>query len=326
MRRLAVAASVAVVLVVATAAAASILALPGKPPAGKVLLGVVGPDPDGFDRLTGKHHVLHVIFGGFRGDVSQLLATEHSKQRLPVLSLSSTVAPADIARGAEDAWLIGLSRQLHEAGFDVWVRILPEMNGGWNPWCAFDESGRPRGAKHSTAAFVRAFRRMAVILRGGSAAAVNRRLATAKLPPLRGAADIPASGHVGIVWNPQGHGTPFIAANEPSAYWPGPGYVDVVANDMYSDSGEPSWQGMDKLYAYGKPYLVAEWALEAEDDVEFARRMFAWVASHPRTIGLVYFNKGWSGGSGVYELRSKPRALAVYRKAVRHPRFLDAPP
>jgi hypothetical protein len=325
-RRLALAAGFGVLAIGVAAAAAAVVAVPGKPPAGKVLLGVVGPDPDAFDRLTGKHHVLHVIFGGFRGDVTQLLAKEQAKQRLPVISLASTVAPADIARGAEDAWLIGLSMQLHESGIDVWVRILPEMNGGWNPWCAFDESGRQRGAKHSTASFVRAFRRMAVILRGGSAAAVNRRLAAATLPPLRGAAEIPATGNVGIVWNPQGHGTPFIAANEPSAYWPGPGYVDIVANDMYSDSGEPSWQGMDKLYAYGKPYLVAEWALEAEDDVEFARRMFTWVATHPRTIGLVYFNKGWSGGSGIYELRSKARGLALYRAQVRHPRYLAALP
>ena len=206
------------------------------------------------------------------------------------------------------------------------MRPLPEMNGHWNPWCAFDAAGRPRGAKHSPAAFVRAFRRMAVILRGGKAAAIDRTLARSGLPPLRQKADIAASGKVEIVWNPQGHGTPFIAANEPAAYWPGPAFADIVANDMYSDSGEPSWQGMDKLYAYGKPYLVAEWALEAEDDVEFARRMFAWVASHPRTIGLVYFNKGWSGGSGVYELRTKRRGLALYRTEIKHGRYLATLP
>jgi len=81
---------------------------------------------------------------------------------------------------------------------------------------------------------------------------------------------------------------------------------------------------MDTLYGFGKPYLVAEWALEAEDDPAWAQRMFDWVAAHPRTVGLVYFNRGWSGGSGVYELRSKPRSLDVYKKAIRHTRFLDA--
>lgn len=315
-----------VALAVALVAALPAGAVEGAPPSGKVLLGVVGPDPDGFDRLTGKHHVLHLIFGAFRRDVTELIANEHARGRLPILSMTSPVSPAAVAGGAEDAWLVGLAQQVNASGKAVWMRPLPEMNGHWNPWCAFDASGRPRGAAHAPGQFVRAFRRMAVILRGGTAAAIDRTLRGLGLAPLRARTDIAASGRVEIVWNPQGHGTPFIAANEPKAYWPGPAFVDIVANDMYSDSGEPSWQGMDKLYAYGKPYLVAEWGLEAEDDLPFAQRMFAWVASHPRTIGLVYFNKGWSGGSGIFELRSKPRSLALYRQAVRHARFLPKRP
>jgi hypothetical protein len=314
--------AVAAVMVLATPSSA----VPARQVPGKVLLGVVGPDPEAFDRLTGRHHVLHVIFGGFRGDVTELLQNEQAAERLPILSLSSTLAPADIAAGREDAWLTGLARQVNESGQPVWLRPLPEMNGYWNPWAGFEASGRPRDAKHSPAAFVKAFRRIAIILRGGPAARINRGLAAAGVPALRGAVDIPASGQIEIVWNPQGHGTPFIPANGPRAYWPGPQYVDYVANDLYSDSGEPSWQGMDTLYGFGKPYLVAEWALEAEDDPAWAQRMFDWVAAHPRTVGLVYFNRGWSGGSGVYELRSKPRSLAVYKKAIRHTRFLDAPP
>jgi hypothetical protein len=317
----------ALALGVAIAAALMVTgAAPALPPHGTVLLGVVGPDPQGFDRLTGKHHSLHLVFGAFRSDVTELIANEHAAGRLPILSLPSQLSPVQIAAGREDAWLVGLSRQVNASGKEVWMRPLPEMNGHWNPWCAFDSAGRPRGASHAPAAFIRAFRRFAVILRGGTAAALDRQLTAAGLPPLKAKADIRPSAKVEIVWNPQGHGTPFIAANEPSAYWPGPAFVDIVANDMYSDSGEPSWQGMDKLYAYGKPYLVAEWALEAEDDVAFAQRMFAWVAAHPRTIGLIYFNKGWSGGSGIYELRSKPRGLAIYRKEIRHARFLGKLP
>jgi hypothetical protein len=310
--------------------AAVALAVPGAgaQPAkgGGVLLGVVSPDPGSFDRLTGKHHVLHVIFGAFRADVTQLLARERAAGRIPVLSLSSTMSPAQIAAGGEDAWLAGLSRQVNASGEPVWIRPLPEMNGGWNPWCAFDESGRSRGPTHSTAQFVRAFRRMVVILRGGPAGAIGAKLRALRLPPLRVSGDLPRSGKVEIVWNPQGHGTPFIAANGPRAYWPGGGYADIVGNDLYSDSGEPSWQGMDVLYGFGKPYLVAEWALEREDDPAWVRRMFAWVASHPRTVGLVYFDKGWSGGSGVYQLRTKPRGLAAYRAGIRSARFTEVAP
>lgn len=298
-------------------------AVPGGPPAGKVLLGVVGPDPAAFDSLTGKHHPLHVMFGNWTGPVADIVQGDHAEGRLPVLSLPTSLSPADVAAGREDARWIALSRALNGTGEDVWVRVFPEMTGYWNSYCAFDESGRARGPKYATGQFVRAFRRVATILRGGP---VNQRLAAAGLPRAAGADGLPRSGRVAIVWNPQGHGVPFIAANGPKAYWPGPGYVDIVANDLYSDSGEPSWQGMDTLYAYGKPYLVAEWALEAEDDPTFAKRMFDWVAAHPRTIGLVYFNKGWSGGSGIYELRTKRRSLAQYKQSIRHPRFLDKLP
>ena len=61
---------------------------------------MVGPDPSAFDRLTGKHHALHLIFGAFRrGGVDQLIENEYAAGRLPILSLPSTVAPADIAPG-----------------------------------------------------------------------------------------------------------------------------------------------------------------------------------------------------------------------------------
>ena len=307
--------------------AASASAQPAKPAKqSSVLLGVVSPDPASFDRLTGKHHVLHVIFGAFRADVTELLGRERAAGRIPVLSLTSPVAPAQIAKGAEDAWLVGLSRQVNGSGQPVWIRPLPEMNGGWNPWCAYDESGRSRGPSHSTGQFVKAFRRMTLILRGGPLGSINAKLRANGLPPLRGGGDLPRSGKVEIVWNPQGHGTPFIAANGPRAYWPGGAYADIVGNDLYSDSGEPSWQGMNVLYSFGKPYLVAEWALEREDDPAWVQRMFTWVATHPRTIGLVYFDKGWSGGSGVYQLGSKPRGLAVYRREIKNPRFGDSAP
>lgn len=317
----------AFVLAAVVALAAPIAAAaPGGPPPGKVYLGVVGPDPQAFDQLTGRHHPLHVLFGNWTGPVGEIVNAEHADGRLPVLSLPTALSPADVARGAEDARWIALSQQLNGTRQNVWVRIFPEMTGYWNAWCAFDESGRPRGAKYSTTQFVLAFRRVAIILRGGSAAQMNVRLVTAGVPALKGAVDIPASGRVGIVWNPQGHGVPYIAANGPDKYWPGPGYVDIVGDDMYSDSGEPSWQGMDTLYSYGKPFLVDEWGLKGSDDRAFAQRMFDWIPKHPRTVGVVYFNKGWSGGSGIFELRAKPRSLALYRARIRDARYLSTPP
>ena len=43
----------------AQSAGASASAAPGQPRPGRVLLGVVGPDPAAFDRLTQHRHKLH---------------------------------------------------------------------------------------------------------------------------------------------------------------------------------------------------------------------------------------------------------------------------
>ena len=313
--------------------AAAVLLLPAAadagPPAvrpGTTLLGVSGPSPERFDALTGKHHALHLLFGRLETGVTDLVTAEHAAGRIPMLAFGMDHTPAGVAAGAEDARFVALAQAVNAARDAVWVRPFAEMTGYWSAWCAFDVSGRSRGPAYSTRAFVRAFRRVAVIMRGGSAAAVDGRLRRAGLPRLRVRTDVRPSGRVSVVWNPQGHGVPDIAANGPAAYWPGGAYVDVVADDMFSDSGEPSWRGMDTLYAYGKPFLVGDWGLEGEDDVVFATRMFDWVARHPRTIGLVYFDKGWSGGTGIYELRTKPRSLALYRRAVTASRFVTALP
>ena len=127
---------------------------------------------------------------------------------------------------------------------------MPEMNGHWSPWCAVTASGSSRGAAYSAKAFVRAFRRIAIIMRGGSVAALDRALKRAGLPPLKKdalvdagdssgtettgtEAGIPASGHVKLLWNPQGEGSPNVKGNAPRDYWPGAAFVDYVGDDLY---------------------------------------------------------------------------------------------
>jgi hypothetical protein len=52
---------------------------------------------------------------------------------------------------------------------------------------------------------------------------MNARLHALGVAPLpAGSPDVPHSGKVAIVWNPQGQGSPDVAANPPAAYWPGP--------------------------------------------------------------------------------------------------------
>jgi hypothetical protein len=308
-----------------SAGAGSSAPAPGQPRPGRVLLGVVGPDPAAFDRLTRHRHKLHLVFvnGGGAG-LSKTLEADSADGRITIVTLNGQSSPAAFARGDFDGLLTVTSEAANAVGTPVWIRPVPEMNGHWSEWAAFDRSGRPRGAQFSTTQFKRAFQRIALIMRGGPVAKIDRRLRALGMPPLRGVAvtDLTSSGEVAMLWNPQGQGSPNVPGNQPKDFWPGAGYVDYVGNDLYEIRGRAYWPGMDALYnAFRKPFVIGEWAPWGYDSPEFVRQMFAWVAAHPRTVGLVYFNKGWSGGGGTFELRTKRRSLAAYRQAANAPRF-----
>jgi len=130
------------------------------------------------------------------------------------------------------------------------------------------------------------------------------------------------------MWNPQGVGSPDVAGNHTADYWPGPASVDIVADDLYSIRFNADFADMDAMYArYGaKPFVVGEWAPWGTDDPAFVGRMFDWVAAHRRTAGLVYFDRGWSGGAGRFRLATKPKSLAVYRSRARAGRYLKRLP
>jgi hypothetical protein len=292
-----------------------------------VMLGVIDPDPAAFDRLTRHKHSLHLTFSHVK---QEWLAREAAAGRTAVVTISPTgFSSAAIARGSADAKLVEQSKNANNFGGEVWIRPMPEMNGHWSPWCAVTAGGRSRGAAYSARTFVRAFRRISIIMRGGSAAEINLALGRAGLPPVRagllgGGADpgIAASGLVKLLWNPQGEGSPNVGGNHPRDYWPGPGYVDYVGDDLYEIGGRASWSLMDALYkAYRKPFVIAEWAPWGYDSPTFVNRMFGWVRGHSRTIGLIYFDKGWSQGKSTFALARKPRSLAAYRRQAQAPLF-----
>jgi hypothetical protein len=289
----------------------------------QIMLGVVDPNPAAFDRLTGHQHSLRLTFSYVKKD---WLEREAAAGRTEVVTISPKgFSSAAIAGGAADAKLVEQARNANDFGQDVWIRPMPEMNGHWSPWCAVSASGRSRGAAYSGKEFARAFKRIAIIMRGGSADELDSELAQAGLPSIKasllgGSAEpgITASGLVKLLWNPQGEGSPNVGGNHPRDYWPGPGYVDYVGDDLYEIGGRASWSLMDDLYkTYRKPFVIAEWAPWGYDSPGFITHMFSWVRSHSRTIGLIYFDRGWSHGGYTFALKTKPRSLAVYRREAR---------
>jgi hypothetical protein len=312
-------------------------AVPGNVPSGKIMLGVGGTatTPGKFRTVTRHRQHIYVIFTAWGQGLTWgkrynawLADAKRGNYRLMV-SLRNTakggtreaISPRRLAKGYGDGKLISMSKVFNESNQTVYFRPLAEMNGHWNPASAFNANGSKRNAAHSTRQFRGAFRRMTLIMRGGNVATINSKLRRAGLPKLRTTAlTLPRSGKVSIVWNPQGEGSPNVRGNQPRDYYPGPSYVDFVANDLYAQRYRAHWVAHNRLYNDFKrhPFMVAEWAPWGTDDPAFVDRMFAWARTHKRTKALLYFN---GTSSRLFTLNAKPRSKARYRKHVRARRF-----
>jgi hypothetical protein len=275
-------------------------------------LGVFG-DMERFAQVSGQRsQVEHVIMGWHQGQaVGRILEGMGS---VPLLGIKTggVITPRDIAVGRGDSTLLALNAALAADGRMVYLRPLPEMNGHWNDYCAYDREGRPRGPSHSTEAFRNAFARIALLARGGSRASINRQLRSLGLPTV--ISDL-AKTRARIMWNPQGYGAPDLPGNSAQAYYPGDAYVDVVANDLYDQRFNAAWDANERLYQAhpGKPFAIAEWGLWGVDDPAFVERMAAFVRSHPRTELLAYYH----GNPGSpWDLTTKPRSRAAYRRLI----------
>jgi hypothetical protein len=189
------------------------------------------------------------------------------------------------------------------------------MNGHWNYYCAYNSNGSYRGSSHSTRNFRRAFRRIYLIMKGGTRTDINARLANIGMPPLRISGDIPENPLVRVVWNPQGFGSPDLAKNSANSYYPGDRYVDVVANDLYDIRFKAEWDANLALFRShpSKRYAIGEWGLWGIDDPAFVRRMASFVRNHPRVEAIVYYT---SERGAIWDLGSKPKSLAAYKRYI----------
>jgi hypothetical protein len=288
-------------------------------------LGLALGDATRFGAQTGQRTALRNIYlgwdQGYRWGSSfdRIIPT---LGRIPMISITTfhwpskkeTLTPGQIARGAGDEYLIALNAAIARSSFDLfYVRPLGEMTGWWNPWCAFTRSGHAKGGFHSTGNFRKAFARMYVLLHGGTAAYLDARLARLGLPGV--GRDLPGVPfpRLRVIWNPQSHGDPQVAGNTPAAYYPGDAFVDVYGPDTY-DLGSVDWGAIERLYRAHprKGFAFPEWGMTF-DDPGFVQRMSSFVRSH-RRVELLSFYSGANGGK--YDLASKPRARAQYRRLI----------
>ena len=72
-----------------------------------------------------------------------------------------SLTPRNVALGAGDAFLGDVNRAAAAHAGAVFIRPLPEMNGHWNPYSAYNTNGTKRDSSHTTALFRAAFARIA---------------------------------------------------------------------------------------------------------------------------------------------------------------------
>ena len=298
------------------------------PPKGKVFVGLAGANPSAWwTKATGKHSPVQQEFVTWGSGTSWAFAMAAAARARPMLSISTgalhheRISPRAMARGHGDDFLLRLNTQIHEYGKPTYVRLMAEMNGNWNPYCAYSANGRSRGPSHSTAMFRQAWRRAVIVVRGGRVASINRRLRRLGLPALHGRhrTDSLPKVPVSFLWVPQTAGNPDTRANGPRAYWPGAHYVDWVGTDFYSKF--PNYRGLERFYREfrHKPVVFGEWAMWGADNPGFVHTLFSWSRSHPRVRMMIY-NQG-NRPSGPFILRRYPAASRALRGLLRNSRY-----
>jgi hypothetical protein len=301
------------------------------PPSGKVFTGLTGSNSVAkYSDEVGKKPAVFGFFTYWNASNEYTFRYAQQAGARLMLHISTAqnygipevISPRAIARGQGDDYLLALNRRIAEAGVPVYVRLMAEMNQTNNAYSAFNKDGSSRGADHSTAAFKDAWRRCALILRGGSIGTINSKLNKLKLPYVRRAIEDLPEPKVSLLWVPQTEGTPNTPANSAAAYFPGNEYVDWVGTDFYSRF--PAFAKLERFYAQypKKPFVFGEWAMWGADNPAFVTQLFNWVNSH-RRVRMLLYNQG-ANPNGPFRLNSHPKARRAIRKALRNPRFLDS--
>jgi uncharacterized membrane protein YgcG len=335
----ALAAAIAAVIVLALAVGpGSAPARPYMPPGGHIFEGVsdMGNKNDyfRFQKAVKRHVAVMQSFEVWGGDLKESKQRWKRTETRGLLSLSTSpcygckevISPRAIATGKGDAYLLRLNAFLADWGKPTYIRLLPEMNGHWNPYAAFNEDGSSRGPDHKTVQFRRAWRRVVLIVRGGPRAQVNRKLRREHMPPIKlgSAPKRLKRTHAAFIWCPQTAGSPSLRKNRPAAYWPGAGYVDWVGADIYGKY--PNFSGLERFYKQRKnfPFMIGEWSPWDYDNPGFVNQLHEWGESHKRVHMLVYY-QGF-GADNPFLIQHYPRSKRALRKQLDNKRYMRYAP
>ena len=323
----------AVLLFPALARAAAFL-----PPGNKVFWGGIGgyekSNIRDFASQSGKHPAVYGFFVKMKAGASDLhwlgFRFEYASALKSRVMLNVEPPPGlsmgSIARGGADRWLTAMTRFLTQYDQVTYLRLWSEMNNSVNPYSPYDTSGHSRGPNYSASAFKQAWRRAAIVVRGGSVASMNRRLRRLHLPKVRTGADTLPKPQVSLFWVPLSFGNPETERLHPKHFWPGAGYVDWVGTTWYSP--HPNAGAMSSFYNYPKwrrkPFAFAEWGVWGAESPGFVSNFFGFLKSHPRVRMAIYYQSATLKPE--FRLSTHPRSRAALRRATNWSRLTGLAP
>lgn len=215
------------------------------------------------------------------------------------------IAVPEFIAGLHDAkikeWALGLK----ELGEPVFVRPLNEMNGDWDPWCAWFFG-------KDTELYIQAWRHIVDIFRENGA------------------------DNVYFVWNPHDRSYPDFTWNNPHLYYPGDDYVDWVGLTGYNNgTSHPAdvWREFEEIYRPlydeylarypNKPFMITEFSSNevGGDKAQWIEAAFAALAEdYPQIKIANWFDA--QDNAWLYQIDSSPEAMAAFKAGLAKDDFL----
>ena len=304
-------------------------------------------DYKSFAKLTKTHSAVQQRFSHWGMPLTPALGRFHRTRTRGVLSLSTApggqpevISPLKIATGRGDRYMLLLNEEIAASRQIVYIRLMAEMNGHWNAYSAFNSDGSSRGKSHSTKSFKKAWKRFAIIVKGGPRDKINKRLHALDMPRLLRAKsnndkvydrlDVPKKlpkPKVAMMWVPQTRGSPNVPGNAPADYYPGAKYVDWVGADAYAKFANSTlWNNLNAFYRkYDQhPFVIGEYGpWDSDPGGAFTHAMFNWGESHGRTKMLLYYRD--VNATNIFNLQHYPDALGVLQQKIAGNEFVPIP-
>ena len=319
-----------------------------KPPPGKVFFGVTdtgdASDFRGFARAVGKHPAVIQTFHAWGNSWDKALPRWRSVNARPMLHITTradsgeeVITPKQIARGRGDDYLIRINTQAARRNLRLYLRPLGEPNRCKNYYAGVDCSGNVRGGDYSYGWYKQAFRRIAIITRGGAKRGfINARLRRLHLPKVQNTGEaklLPRrlpKAPVSLVWSPLPAGSPTVRANLPFNYWPGSKWVDWVGTDFYNRYND--WKQLSNFYkrwsySKNKPMALTEFGLWGNDGPGFIKRIFGFSRKRKKIRMMVYYQDFDSSNS--FRIQNFPKGrkvLSQFLKKRTYPKYAPAFP